>query len=308
MSAFSHTPHPHVEKRKQIKPTKTADEFGPNDRIAAWITTRLGSMYVVYFAVSFTLLWMAVGTWGPLHRVDPYPFAFLLFMGNVIQLMLVFIILLGQQVLGRAADKRSMQTYLDAEAILHEVDQLHLHLLKQDEVLNQGINLVEHDPHPWIELRKGSAPPRVADQHIGFNGRFAAFITRRVGTMWAFYVAAIFQFGWMALALAGVIKFDPYPFAFLLFISSLLQLIFMFVIMVGQDVLGKSGDQRAQQTYLDAEAILHECARLQHHLMAQDMVITKICTYISEHVPAHHPVRQPHRTEPKQPAPAKVGS
>jgi uncharacterized membrane protein len=37
--------------------------------------------------------------------------------------------------------------------------------------------------------------------------------------MWAFYLAAIGQFGWMALAQFGVIKFDPYPFAFLLFIS-----------------------------------------------------------------------------------------
>jgi hypothetical protein len=55
--------------------------------------------------------------------------------------------------------------------------------------------------------------------------------------MWAFYAAAVFQFGWIALAQVGIITFDPYPFAFLLFISSLLQLVFMFVIMVGQDVL-----------------------------------------------------------------------
>jgi len=303
---FNHIPHPHVERRKAVKPARTADEFGPNGKIAAWITKRVGSMWVVYFTVTFTLLWMTVATLGPLHSVDPFPFAFLLFMGNVVQLMLVFIILVGQQVLGRAADKRALQTYMDAEAIIHEVDQLHQHLLKQDGVLNQGISLVEHSPHPWIELRKGADPPRVEDQHVGFNGRIAATITRGVGTMWAFYVAAIFQFGWMALSLVGVLKFDPYPFAFMLFISSILQLVFMFVIMVGQDVLGKAGDQRAQQTYLDAEAILHECSRLQHHLTAQDMVITKICHYISEHVPEEHPVRQPHKPAPKQPA--KVSS
>ena len=109
--------------------------------------------------------------------------------------------------------------------------------------------------------------------------------------MWAFYVAAIFQFGWIALAELGVITFDPYPFAFLLFISSLLQLIFMFVIMVGQDVLGRAGDQRAQQTLLDTEAIVHECRRLQQHLTAQDKVIVDICEYISEHAPEDHPLR-----------------
>jgi len=47
--------------------------------------------------------------------------------------------------------------------------------------------------------------------------------------MWAFYAAAVFQLGWMGLALLGAIRFDPYPFAFMLFLSSLLQLILEFV-------------------------------------------------------------------------------
>lgn len=93
------------------------------------------------------------------------------------------------------------------------------------------------------------------------------------------------------MALIGLIKFDPYPFAFILFMSSLLQLVLEFVIMVGQDVLGKAGDNRAEQTYLDAEAILHECEGLQQHLTAQDEVIVKICEFIAEHAPADHPVR-----------------
>jgi hypothetical protein len=82
------------------------------------------------------------------------------------------------------------------------------------------------------------------------------------------------------------------------------QLIFMFVIMVGQDVLGQAGDRRAQQTFLDAEAVLHECARLQHHLTAQDKVIVKICGYVKEHAPEHHPVRV---VEPPAVKPAPAG-
>jgi len=256
------------------------------------MTKRLGSMWVVYFIASFVLGWMALATWGPLHRTDPYPFSFLLFMGNVVQLLLVFVILVGQGVLGRVADKRALQTYNDAEAILQEVTLLHGHMQDQDRILNQGATLVESAPHPWVQQRKLVGPPRVAAQFIGINGRIGAWITRRVSTMWAFYVATLFQFGWIGLAAAGVIRFDPYPFAFLLFISSLLQLIFMFVIMVGQDVLGRAGDQRAQQTFLDAEAVLHECNRLQQHLTAQDGIIVKICGYIKDNAPADHPIRQ----------------
>ena len=293
------TKHDH---RKPSKPPRIEDEhIGFNGRLAAWMTRRVSSMWVVYFTIAFMAVWMTLGTLRLLPISDPYPFAFLLFMGNVVQLLLVFVILVGQSVLGRAADKRSQQTYDDAEGILHEMEELHRHLVEQDRILNAGVQLVESHPHPWIENRRLTNPPRVQDEHIGFNGKIAAWVTEKVSSMWAFYAAVLFQFGWMSLAIAGVIKFDPYPFAFLLFMSSLLQLIFMFVIMVGQDVLGKSGDKRAQQTYLDAEAVLHECLRLQTHLTAQDTVIVKICTYIHDHVPADHPVRIPHPTQPPTP-------
>jgi uncharacterized membrane protein len=293
VSVFIPKPHPRTTDPKGRKPPAVADEHvGLNGRIAAFVTRTVGTMWVVYFTALFVLAWVTLGTlWGPLHKADPYPFAFLLFLGNVVQLMLVFVILVGQSVLGAAADKRALQTYLDAEAILHEVQQLHEHLLEQDKVLNQGHILVDPTSIPWIEERKSIKPARVADQHVGLNGRIAAFLTRAVGTMWAFYVAAIFQFGWMALALIGIFTFDPYPFAFLLFISSLLQLIFMFVIMVGQDVLGKAGDKRAQQTFLDAEAVLQQCQQLQHHLQLQDEVIVELCGYIQEHAAAGHPIR-----------------
>jgi uncharacterized membrane protein len=291
MSDSKYQAHPRLAQRKQMKPVVVADEHvGLNGRLAAWLTKRVGSMWVVYFTATFVLLWMALATWGPLHRADPYPFPFLLFLGNVVQLLLVFVILVGQQVLGRAADRRGLQTYEDAEAIFEEVARLHDHLQEQDEVLYQGINVVEHNPHPWIKARKLQPPALAKDQLVGRNGRIAAWITHRVGSMWAFYVAFVFQFGWIALAQAGLIKFDPYPFAFLLFISSLLQLIFMFVIMVGQDVLGRTGDKRSQQTFLDAEAILHECLRLQEHLTSQDRTIVKICTYIRDHAPKDHPI------------------
>ncbi len=247
-------------------------------------------MWVVYFTIAFMLAWMGLASFGPLHKLDPYPFPFLLFMGNVVQLLLVFVILVGQRVLGRAADKRSQETYDDAEAIFKEVTELHDHLAEQDKIITRGIALVDPDPHPWVRERKLHKPARVRDQFVGINGRIGAWLTERVGSMWAFYVAGVFQFGWIALAQVGIIRFDPYPFAFLLFLSSLLQLIFMFVIMVGQDVLGRAGEQRAQQTFLDAEAVLSECLRIQQHLTEQDRVIVKLCGYVERSAPKDHPI------------------
>src|SRR6202171_2510732 len=133
-----------------------------------------------------------------------------------------------------------------------------------------------HHPHPHTEMRKLQPPPKVSDEHIGVNGRLGAAITRRVGTMWAFYIAAVTMASWMLLAgfawgpLHGL---DPYPFAFLLFLGNIVQLLLMFVIMVGQQVLGAASDKRAIVTYQDAEAILHECLQMQDHLGAQDKAL-----------------------------------
>jgi uncharacterized membrane protein len=136
-----------------------------------------------------------------------------------------------------------------------------------------------HHPHPHTEQRKLSAPPKISDQHVGFNGRLGAAITRSVGTMWAFYAAALLMATWMFMAGPGwgpLHRIDPYPFAFLLFLGNIVQLLLMFVIMVGQQVLGAASDKRAVVTYQDAEAILHECLQMQEHLGAQDQALERI--------------------------------
>jgi uncharacterized membrane protein len=136
-----------------------------------------------------------------------------------------------------------------------------------------------HHPHPHTEQRKLQPPPKVSDQHIGINGRLGAAITRRVGTMWAFYIAGLTMATWMVLAgfaWGPLHRIDPYPFAFLLFLGNIVQLLLMFVIMVGQQVLGAASDKRAVVTYQDAEAILHECLQMQDHLNAQDGALERI--------------------------------
>jgi hypothetical protein len=54
-----------------------------------------------------------------------------------LQLVLLSIILVGQNVQAAASDKRALDTYIDTEAILHEVAQLHTHLQAQHDTLRQ---------------------------------------------------------------------------------------------------------------------------------------------------------------------------
>jgi hypothetical protein len=42
---------------------------------------------------------------------------------------------------------------------------------------------------------------------------------------------------------------------------------------VGQNVLAAAADKRAEATYNDADAVLHEAVKIQEHLLAQDKVL-----------------------------------
>jgi uncharacterized membrane protein len=267
-------------------PATIADEqVGVNGVIAAALTRWVGSMPALYAALAIVCAYMALATWWePLHRLDPYPFPFLLFLDNVVQLVLCLVILVGQRILGAAADRRAVQTYENAEAIFAQVADLQEHLDRHDRTLSHGVSLLESSPHPWIERHRVQPPPQATDQAVSVNGRIAAWLTRRLGSMWAFYLAAGTQVAWVVLAEAGIQRFDRYPFAFMSFLSTLAQLIFMIVIMVGQDVLGRAADRRSEQTYLDAEAILHECRRMKARLIAQDRVIDSLAGYTAAQV------------------------
>ena len=54
--------------------------------------------------------------------------------------------------------------------------------------------------------------------------------------------------------------------------QTFLQLVLLPIIIVGQNIQAKAADKRGEQTYKDAEAILHECSQIQAHLAAQDDV------------------------------------
>jgi hypothetical protein len=131
-TAFVYTPHPRIEERKTEPPPTTDDEaVGINGTIAKTITKGVGNMWAFY-AVALTMgLW--IGYLGPHVLNDPYPFSLMLLVfGGIIQMLLMIAIMVGQQVLGGAADKRALQTYQDAEAVLHEAQQIQAHLAAQD--------------------------------------------------------------------------------------------------------------------------------------------------------------------------------
>ncbi len=231
-------------------------------------------MSTVYATLLISVVWMVLGAREVLG-FDPFPYPVLLFAGNVVQLLLIFVILVGQRILGAAGDRRSEQTYDDTQAILAECHRLQEHIETQNRLLNRGAAAgAELDPCDTAPVR--IAPPRTVEPAATTTGgRTAAWLVGRLGTVRAFGVAAAILVVWMVLAQLGLIG-DPYPFPFLLFLSSLAQLVLMFVIMVGQDVLGEASDRRARETANHTTVVLQQCKHLRQHLVAQDAVIADL--------------------------------
>jgi uncharacterized membrane protein len=244
------------------------------DRIAAWMTRRLGSMVTVYLTVGLSVLWMVLGARGVLG-FDPYPYPVLLFVGNVVQLLLIFVILVGQRTLSEAGERRAQQTYDDAQAILGECHRLQSLIDDRARLLNRGASTGDElDPCDTAPIM--ISPPQTVEPATSTpNRRIAAWLVQRLGSRGAVGWSTVIVVGWMVLALLGVIP-DPYPFPFLLFCSSLAQLVFMFVIMVGQDVIGEVSERRLVETSNHTAVVLQQCRHLRQHLLAQDELLSAV--------------------------------
>ena len=139
--AEEHAPHPWIaERAKDGVHLARHEQLGFDGRLAMSITKRFGSMGMFYGLLMWMFGWVVLATAGVgLLARDPYPFTFLLFLSNVVQLLALPILAVGQQVISRASDKQAEQTYKDAEAILKLQDEIHK-LIKINNRLTEEIH------------------------------------------------------------------------------------------------------------------------------------------------------------------------
>ena len=133
--------HPRIASRQHEKPTKVADHVptgGPighvNAAIAVVVTKAVGTMWCAYAFALLALVSLpsAIRSGDPVILVSWVSQTFL-------QLVLLSIIIVGQNVLAAAADARSAATYEDADAVLHTAIQIQEHLHAQDAELEKLI-------------------------------------------------------------------------------------------------------------------------------------------------------------------------
>jgi len=146
--------------------------------------------------------------------------------------------------------------------------------------------IYDYTPHHRTKTKlegAGPAPVRVADQLPGgstvarFNAWFAVKVTTGVGTMWCAYVFAALAL----VSLPSAIRSHSQVVIVSWISQTFLQLVLLSVIIVGQNVLARAADKRAEATYNDADAVLNEAVKLQEHLLAQDRVLDVVVDKIA---------------------------
>ena len=143
MAEETFVPNPRIKERAKVGIVLTeTEQIGFNGRLAVVLTSAFGSMWMFYALAVWMVVWIVLATLGVgLFKNDPYPYTFLLFLGNVVQLFALPILAVGQQVLSRASDKQAEQTYKDAEAILKLQDEIH-RLVKINNRLTEDIHTI----------------------------------------------------------------------------------------------------------------------------------------------------------------------
>ena len=112
---------------------------------AVWITERIGTMGFFFIIFFWTIIWLGWNTLGPLEfHFDPYPaFVLWLFISNMIQIFLMPLIMIGQNLQGRHAEKRAESDYDVNVRAEKEIEVILLHLEHQSELILKTLEKIE---------------------------------------------------------------------------------------------------------------------------------------------------------------------
>ncbi len=144
-----------AEFRKTRAPLRDVNlQFNENvsrlDKFAMWITDHIGTMGFFLVILAWTVLWLGWNLLAPknLQFDPPTGFVFWLFISNLIQILLMPLIMVGQNLQGRHAEMRAqydlevnVKAEQEIEVILHHLEYQNTILIRMLEKM--GIHLDE---------------------------------------------------------------------------------------------------------------------------------------------------------------------
>jgi uncharacterized membrane protein len=130
------------EFRRQRKPLRNINREADGnltalDKLACWITDRVGTMSFFLIVLVWTVVWLGWNLLAPdkLQFDPPTGFVFWLFISNLIQLLLMPLIMVGQNVQGRHSELRAEHDLAVNVKAEEEIEVILQHLEYQNAIL-----------------------------------------------------------------------------------------------------------------------------------------------------------------------------
>ena len=140
------------ELKKLRKPinnvnVKHRESLSKLEKIAVKVTDGVGSMGFFLIILTWTLLWLGWNTLAPKEaRFDPFPaFVLWLFISNMIQIFLMPLIMIGQNLQGRHAERRAESDFNVNVRAEKEIEIILMHLENQNELILKILDKIEKD-------------------------------------------------------------------------------------------------------------------------------------------------------------------
>jgi uncharacterized membrane protein len=117
------------------------------DKLALFITIRVGTMGFFLIIAIWTIVWLGWNMVAPNKlRFDPYPaFVFWLFISNLIQILLMPLIMVGQNLQGRHSEARAAADFDVNTQAEREIEVILQHLENQNELILKILNNLDQN-------------------------------------------------------------------------------------------------------------------------------------------------------------------
>lgn len=127
---------------------KHRESFSKLDKLAMLATERVGTMGFFLIIFIWTIFWLGWNVLSPQEmRFDPYPaFVLWLFISNMIQLLLLPLLMVGQNLQGRHSEMRAETDFEVNVKAEREIETILQHLENQNELILKILQHLEGKP------------------------------------------------------------------------------------------------------------------------------------------------------------------
>lgn len=147
---YKHNPPSLAELKESRKPIKNdrAEHhmtLSNSERFAVFMHKHVGSLGFFFLILFWTVGWLAWNMFAPIeYRFDPAPaFVIWLFASNILQLILLPVIMVGQNIEGRAAEWRAQMDFEINQKAEREIEVVIAHLENQNELLLELVRKID---------------------------------------------------------------------------------------------------------------------------------------------------------------------